>query len=480
MALGMNLDDAQVVNLYNMTAHAAGWKKITVRTVGNKRSEWQIYTDAGSRGKINHDNVHAMQVKRRPPTAPLLYWTVDGWDVELLYQKVVQRTDKDGKVSNVTEYHHRMTVVVVLDPCNNYPIGYAIGTHETPALIRSAIRNAVQHTGELFGELHCVHQLQTDRYGKGTLTPFYEAVSQIYTPARVKNAKAKVIEPYFKRLNKKYCQLNYNWSGFGVTARKENQPNVEFLNKLRHTFPDQQGCFDQIVNMIESERRLQHDAYVKAYGNLTDDKKFTISPEEFIYRLGETSPRNQTNKLSGNGVNLTIDNKKYFYDSFDPQFRQHRNENWILRYDPNDMSQVHAANADGSLRFMLYDKFEQPMTLAERVAGDSDELQKIYKFNDALVEDILEVQQNDFDALDGLFDKFPAIQDTLGKLLIVDSKGQHKDNKSHARLIQQAQKQQLRLQNATAQQEQKDQAAERVAYLNTKADMNEFLTNNTK
>ena len=31
---------------------------------------------------------------------------------------------------------------MVLDPCCNYPIGYAIGTHETPELIKEALRIA--------------------------------------------------------------------------------------------------------------------------------------------------------------------------------------------------------------------------------------------------------------------------------------------------------------------------------------------------
>lgn len=472
MALGRNLDDVQVRNLYNIAAQAAGWKKIEKGTVANKRSEWQVYADAGSRGKINHDNNHAMQVKRRAPKAPLLYWTVDGWDVELLYQK----TDANGNGHNVTTYHNRLTAVIVLDPCGKYPIGYAIGTHETPKLIRTAIRNAVKHTAELFGELHHVHQLQTDRYGKGALTPFYEAVSKIYTPARAKNAKAKVIEPYFKYLNKNHCQIRPNWSGFGITAKKENQPNAEYLNKIRHTFPDQQGCIDQIVEMIEAERRSKVEAYVNAYNNLNDAHKFTLSQDEFLFRLGETT--GDTNKLVGNGVNLQIDKQKFVFDTFDPDFRKHRNENWVLRFDPDNMEKVLATNSEGSLRFMLEDVYVQPMALAERSHGDAEQLHKIYNYNDDLVQDILETQAKDYDALDGLFNRVPVLQETLGKLLIIDSDGQHKDNKNHARLMQQVEKRQLRLDQQAEKQEKRNQLTKREAYLNSKLDITDFLNNN--
>ena len=54
--------------------------------------------------------------------------------MELYYQK----TGKNSEGHNVTTYANRLTMVVVLDPFNNYPVGYAIGTHETPGLILHA------------------------------------------------------------------------------------------------------------------------------------------------------------------------------------------------------------------------------------------------------------------------------------------------------------------------------------------------------
>jgi len=39
-----------------------------------------------------------------------------------------------------TTYTNRKTAVIVLDACKKYPIGYAIGDHESPALIRWALR----------------------------------------------------------------------------------------------------------------------------------------------------------------------------------------------------------------------------------------------------------------------------------------------------------------------------------------------------
>ncbi|HHT9079692.1 TPA: hypothetical protein ACT5CJ_002484, partial [Flavobacterium psychrophilum] len=71
---------------------------------------------------------------------------------------------------------------------NKYPIGYAIGSHESPELIKEAMRNAINHTAELFGQRFNPRQLQSDNYQSKTLTPVYEACTKYYTPAKVKNA----------------------------------------------------------------------------------------------------------------------------------------------------------------------------------------------------------------------------------------------------------------------------------------------------
>lgn len=469
MALGRNFDDVQVMKLYNVAAEATGWKKITKGTVANRRSEWQMYADAGSRGKSHHDNTHAMQFRRSAPTSPLFYWTIDGWDAELLYQQV--ETDRKGY--SKTTYHNRLNVVIILDPCQKYPIGYAVGTNESPELIRSAIRNAVKHTQELFGEMYHVHQLQSDNYGRGNLKPFYEAIASKYTPARVKNAKAKVIEPYFKHLNKNFCQLQANWSGFGVTARKENQPNAEYINKIRHSFPDLAGCIKQLENMIASERLAKREAYLNAWNKLDQGKKLKWSYEEYLHNIGEVYGR--TNRLEGQGIKKTINGESFFYESFDHNFRKHRNTDWVLKCDPENMSSVLAENEEGTLRYMLNEQYVQPMALIERKPGDSDEMKRINEFNKIQIDDILQVQENDFKVLDELMQRNPVLQETLGKLLIVDSNGQHKDNKSAARLNQKAKIIEIREARKEQQQTAQETENEHDAYIDGKLDFNDFF-----
>ena len=162
-----NLDNVAIANLYNAVAKQQDWKAITPSAVAVWREKLDLVTSAGRLGGTNFRNTKSMQVKRTRPTAPFLMWTLDGWDVELLYQT----TKTDSKGRSVTTYHNRLTLEVVLDPCINYPIGYAVGTHETPELIAEALRDAAKHSEELFGVM-LEKPRDFDPFGQTGFAPF--------------------------------------------------------------------------------------------------------------------------------------------------------------------------------------------------------------------------------------------------------------------------------------------------------------------
>ena len=259
-----NLNDEQIVMIYNAVAERLDWKTITVRPVQVMREKCGLETAAGRLGAAEFYNNRAMQVKRRRPALPLYMWSLDGWDVELYFQ----RTTTDKKGYTVTTYSNRLTVVVVLDPCTNYPIGYAIGEQENSALIKEAVRNAVNHTADLFGQRYRANQIQSDHYAMKAMFPIYAVAGDKVTPARVKNAKSKPVERYFRSLNEGYCQLCRNWSGFGITSDKKKQPNADALNAYRKEFPDEAGCRMQIENIIEAERAAKRADYLKLWAEV--------------------------------------------------------------------------------------------------------------------------------------------------------------------------------------------------------------------
>lgn len=432
-----NFDNVQIAKMYNEVAAKADWKAIDSSTVANYRREFGFYTHGGQFGESSFDNTRAMQNKRIAPSVATAYWTLDGWDVELLYQAPNEK--------GVMTYHNRLTVVVVLDPVAglNYPIGYAIGTHETPALITEALRNAANHTRELFGDRYKPVQLQSDNYAIKALTPVYEAMSQYFTPARVKNSKAKVIEPYFLRLNKMAQQYFSNWSGFGITGRKENQPNAEYLNKIRHSFPDEAGCRAQIDRIIDMERSAKVAEYMERFAAMPEADRLPLSNKEYLYLFGKT--HSHTNRLQGEGLTPTINGTTLVFDSFDLKFRELAYLDWVVKYDPTDLSEVLVldAKADankkvkeiiGSHRFVLQQKQLQPMALYDRKEGDAQRLADVSQFNKQLKEKVMERMAETQQLVEEVFIENPRLNDTLSKLILVDGKGQHKDNKSKERL----------------------------------------------
>lgn len=437
LAKHTNLDYTQVANIYNTVAERLAWKTITPQTVANRKTDSNIVIYAGRNGVNALSNNLLMQNKRSAPTNPMLYWTMDGWDAELLYQK----TETNAKGYATTTYHNRLTAIMIVDPFNKYIMGYAIGTHETPALIKEALRNAFQHSYELFGGYFRPYQLQTDNYSKKALTPLYEACSVHYTPAKVKNAKAKIIEPFFNRFNKDYCQFHDNWSGHNVNSGSASQPNAEYMNKIKNQFPDELGCRQQIIKGIELHRAKNQQAYTMKWQEVAAEHKSELTLPMYLRALGETT--NYTNRLKGQGLTPTINGQQLAYDSFDINFRNKAHLDWAVSYDPQDLSKVLVTNANsrngklvdvvGTYEFLLEQKHIQPMALAERNEGDALKLMEVKNYNENILEYITEERESNIKLVETLFEN-PLLNDTLAKHLLTDSRGQHKDHKSQNRL----------------------------------------------
>lgn len=474
-----NLNNEQIADLYNIVSHSLNRKTIGTKVVALKRKELDLYVFAGQHGETNLMHQKHMQIKRSKPSAAMLYWTMDGWDAELLYQKTT--LDKNG--NSVTTYTNRLNVVMVLDPFNNYIIGYAIGTNESPALIRQALKNALNHTKELFGARFKPYQLQTDHYQKKNLQPTYEAVARYFTPAKVKNSKAKVIENFFDKFNERNFQatLTPNWSGHNVTSKTENQVNGDFLTKIRHSFPDEKGCIRQIEMAIENERSLKVKAYVESFSSFPQEDKMEMTINNFLRAFGAVT--GFTNKFDGSGLTPKINGIERYYDTFDLTFRKHMHEDWMIRYDPDDLSEILVSNAEssngkfkkelGTLEFILTEKYIQPMALYDQEKTDSGQRQLVYDYNKRMNEEIINRSITRHETLEDLFDGNPQL-DTLRKLMIPDSNGQHKDQKS-AQRIQTAQKILISQEKKQQKEQEATWADSQDQYLKQKVNLSKYL-----
>ena len=429
-----NLDDEWIAKSYNAVAQVNGWKPISSKTVGTWRTKRDLETSIGRLGQTKFRAKRTMQVKRSRPSAPFLMWTLDGWVVELLYQK----TTVNKKGHHVTTYDHRLTLVVVLDPSCDYPIGYAIGDHECPELIKEALRNAMCHGKELTGEMLRANQIQSDRYDIKGMKSTYAVVGDKVTPTRAKNAKGKVIEPYFNHLNNTYCKVWNNWSGYGITSRPDRQPNSEALNKLRKEFPTESELRAMIHQMMAFERSGKRERFMELLDKLPADRRLPMDRQQYLLYFGADT--GYKNAIEGPGLRPRILGEKREYDCFDINFRKHSHERWIVKYDPDDLHDILAVNADGTLQFMLEEKYVQPMALADRKEGDAEQLAKVFRFNEELEDYVYEFQRDIKSTVERLdIQKHAEIEGPinggiLNRILLTDSLGRHKRQRDAKRL----------------------------------------------
>jgi hypothetical protein len=462
-----NFDAAQITRIVNLVFDKQGWPVISHGTVANIMKENRHLTTAGARGKRVYDSTMAMQVKRKAPEFPLLYCTLDGWTVELLYQ-------------DATGYSNRLVMVVVLDACKKYPVGYAIGDRENAELIRQANRNAILHLRELFGNTYRPNQLQSDHYAIKQMTPFYEAMAKMHTPAAVGNAKSKIIEPYFNYLNKTYFQAFPNWSGHNVNALKSNQPNAEYLDKIKSAFPTKEGVIRQIDAVMHQERLVKLADYRQQWEKKPDSQKLVMSKMDWLGVFG--TPHTHTNSITGQGIIATLNGSEVTYDSFDPLFRSLQHLKWQLYFDAADLREVLAISEDGKQRFVLQEKRAIPMDIHSMQAEDYAYLKQIRDFKAARSEEIMQTYVSDGAIVQEVMENTPLALSDFNEArvkLMFTSNGQQKEGLQDAKGLKKAANKQLAVISKKKEAEATAQSTDwnnlQMQYLQSKTDFNQYL-----
>ena len=448
LGLHMNWNNVQIMEEYNKAAAVFGLEEIrSPQTVGAYREKFNVLTKTLRKGKGAWHTEIKKQIHREPPKTAFTFLVFDGWTVELVYQRErIKKIRENGVIKELhtTTYHERKSIVIVLDACCDYPVGYAIGDKECPDLIKEALKDAVKHAQQLFGARYMPVQMQSDHYAESVLFPYYQRMCKYFTPAEVGNPQAKIIEGYFKRLILKEIQRFTNFSGFGITSNKKIQPNTDYLEKHKKDLPTEEEVVKQIKEAMEKERLRKIDAYMKAWENTPDDRKILFPDELYLSLMGETSGR--TNKLEARGIILERNGMRYYYDSLDRSLLDHLGVDWIVRYDPDDMSRILISNAGkkgtkdegkeiGTLRYLLDENEAVPMALVDQKPEHFEHRKKIREFNDNLKKEIIATAEEDAENIRSSVYNFGIKADNiLERLLITDSRGQHKDNRNALRL----------------------------------------------
>ena len=194
--------------------------------------------------------------------------------------------------------------------------------------------------------------------------------------------------------------------------------------------------------------------------------------ENFLMALGEKT--GYTNQLTGEGIRMKIAGTPVYYDNYEINFRRLNNVDWQVAYNPHDLNEAIAISPKGDYRFMLEQKYIQPMALAERTEDDALQLERVNQYNKQTTNYITEKRQENHEVLQGLWEN-PLLNDTLAKHLLVDSTGQHKNVKSNERLSANSNKVLLKQEKAIEKAESKTWQDEQNEYINQKIDLTKYL-----
>lgn len=356
-----------VALFYNQVAQEKGWPTVTSAAVSWHLKKPEITRQViGPRKGVNeYRNANDFVISRKRPSTPNMLWVGDGTPYELYYQQVT--IGKNGH--QLTSHWNRKYVYVVIDAFNDAIMGYAIGYSETADLARQAWKNACVWRGVL------PMQVKTDRFSISQLKALYSKIalnSDFYTPSAVGNARDKVIEPMFGRIFKQITRFHDNFSGLNIRAKE--QPNRDYLDKIKHSFPDEQG----VITQIHHDFALWNKKKLAEWGEADQSKGRILTDELRLEIFG--LKHSYTNRLTNKGLEVTLEGVTRKYMLLDHSFGDTIGTEYQVVYDPDDLSKVLAVGPDGRLKFLVPELEAIPMAFGDMKEGDRMRLNRLLDY----------------------------------------------------------------------------------------------------
>jgi len=329
------LAHTEILRRYNEIAPKAGLKSIKApRTI---RRYISLPDVASMRSGMNQFNKFYNPIisRDRPKVANRL-WVGDGWTAELYYQKRVE-TENGGEVA---KHWFRKTVYMVIDALNDYIVGYHISDTETVEDTKQAWKNAVVSAGVL------PEFIKTDNWAWKELTPFYEAITGVpekYIPSSVGNSRDKVIEPFFNKFNTQCLQRYPNWAGRGIKSK--TNVNGDYLDKIKHDFPDESGVIAQIESAIQvwnkSCRRGCELERIEEWNQARRSAERTLTDTNRLRLFGIEHARKEGVTYTNKGVNITIGGRKVCYQEWENiEMQSNIGKQYNVLYDPENIGSI--------------------------------------------------------------------------------------------------------------------------------------------
>lgn len=395
VAHSSQFEDPLVARKYNEWAKQNGRKEITDATVGIWRRKNSINVLASREGQKVWHNTYNPVVHRNRPTAPLLRIESDDNTLDLFFKEGDSR-------------YRRVTLMVVMDCFNDYPLGYAIGRAQTMELVQEAYLNAIHHIKELTGEHAIWHQICADGWGisrqnsdgskreKTKLQKWYE-LQAAFAPTQHGNARGKYIEQFFGKKWHEVLRHYKNYGGYNITA--QHKSNSDAIDKYSKEFPSIEQApaqvahfFAQLRNQITASGKTKQQQWLEAFNALPSEKKLPLPDDKRILLFGKR--HTWLNKITNAGISIALNKHQLTYDIPAADYKQHVGKTMHVIYDPYDLTKVLATSEDGRTQILCPAMEKMQSAIADFAPGDRMRLNVKLNEKKQLSQSILDAQHN--------------------------------------------------------------------------------------
>lgn len=246
----------EMVAAYEQSNGGHGWDKkclVSYSTVKHlltsKRVQQMVYEKR--HGYQAYRNEYEIVTPRENASFSNALWVIDGTPVHRYYY------DAETKKA-----YSRINVFVVLDAHSWTVLGFWVSEKEDTEAVKGALRSACTLGG------HLPHQIQFDN-SRAIKSYFSQKAMQVIaeycTSTAVGNARAKIVEPFFKQFNEQVLKFRPGYTASPVMAKSlQNQPNREAL-----ALQVKQGLIpskDQAIKELHEDFTLWNNRVMKKYG----------------------------------------------------------------------------------------------------------------------------------------------------------------------------------------------------------------------
>jgi hypothetical protein len=312
--------------------------------------------------------------------------------VQLLYTE-------NGKVCS------DLYIVAVTDAYSRDVVGYAIGTTETGALVRTALRNATKQSG------FKPYQLQYDNSSANKSKEAQELIQRLAHlafPTAPYNGKSKVIEALYGYIEQQFLRFFPNFKGGNITAptlnSKANPDHIRALIQNKE-LPSKEQAIAQVKLAIETyrhtatgaDKRTPKERYKDANEQRTQMDKMMLIELLWVERAHMVT-------YTKDGLTIEVDGARHTYEVErsrgveDRQWRaEHLGERFRVMYDPDDLSEVALFTKEWKYSATAARKWEAPMSRADIQDGDgaiiAEALSERQEYLDALRRKAAEIRE---------------------------------------------------------------------------------------